>query len=37
VHLAREAGDLIPIPQEAIDRLFARYQTVYGQSEDERR
>lgn len=37
VHLAREGGALIPIPQEAVDRLFARYQTVYGQSEDDRR
>lgn len=37
VHHAREAGPLIPIPQEAIDRLFARYQNVYGQSGDERR
>ena len=31
VHYAREAGPLIPIPQEAIDRLFDRYQNVYGQ------
>jgi L-ribulose-5-phosphate 4-epimerase len=31
VHLAREAGPLIPIPQESIDRLFDRYQNVYGQ------
>ena len=37
VHLAREAGPLIPIPQEAIDRLYNRYQNVYGQSGDERR
>ncbi len=37
VHIAREAGPLIPIPQEAIDSLFARYQNVYGQSEDDRR
>jgi L-ribulose-5-phosphate 4-epimerase len=37
VHLARQAGPLIPIPQEAIDRLFDRYQNVYGQNEDERR
>ncbi|MGX5680942.1 L-ribulose-5-phosphate 4-epimerase [Schumannella luteola] len=37
VHLAREAGPLIPIPQEAIDSLFYRYQNVYGQSGDERR
>ena len=37
VHIAREAGPLIPIPQEAIDSLFARYQNVYGQNEDDRR
>ena len=37
VHLARQAGPVIPIPQEAIDRLFDRYQNVYGQSQDERR
>ncbi len=37
VHLARQAGPIIPIPQEAIDRLFDRYQNVYGQNEDERR
>ncbi len=34
VHIAREAGPLIPIPQEAIDSLFNRYQNVYGQSGD---
>jgi len=33
VHIAREAGPLIPIPQEAIDRLFDRYQNVYGQGK----
>jgi len=32
VHHARAAGPLIPIPQEAIDRLFERYQNVYGQA-----
>ncbi|QEW01385.1 L-ribulose-5-phosphate 4-epimerase [Microbacterium caowuchunii] len=37
VHIAREAGPLIPLPQEAIDRLYDRYQNVYGQSGDERR
>ena len=37
VHLAREAGPLIPIPQESIDRLFDRYQNVYGQNGDARR
>lgn len=37
VHLAREAGPLIPIPHEAIDSLYDRYQNVYGQSSDARR
>ncbi|WP_407359825.1 L-ribulose-5-phosphate 4-epimerase [Microbacterium sp. LBN7] len=37
VHLAREAGPLVPIPQAAIDSLFDRYQNVYGQSQDARR
>ncbi len=37
VHYAREAGELIPIPQEAIDSLYDRYQNVYGQSTDVRR
>ncbi|CAN5201727.1 L-ribulose-5-phosphate 4-epimerase [soil metagenome] len=32
VHLAREGGPLIPIPQPAIDALFERYQNVYGQA-----
>jgi L-ribulose-5-phosphate 4-epimerase len=32
VHIARQAGDLIPIPQDAIDSLFNRYQNVYGQA-----
>jgi L-ribulose-5-phosphate 4-epimerase len=31
VHLAAQGGPLIPIPQTAIDSLFARYQNVYGQ------
>ncbi|MGW9169627.1 L-ribulose-5-phosphate 4-epimerase [Agromyces sp. NPDC055658] len=37
VHHAREAGPLIPLPQESIDRLFARYQHVYGQPGEVRR
>ena len=37
VHLARQGGELIPIPQAKIDALFNRYQNVYGQSGDERR
>ncbi|MBX0300653.1 L-ribulose-5-phosphate 4-epimerase [Cryobacterium sp. 1639] len=32
VQIARQGGDLIPIPQEAIDALFNRYQNVYGQA-----
>lgn len=31
VHLARELGEPVPIPQEAIDSLNDRYQNVYGQ------
>lgn len=31
VHIARQGGDLIPIPKEAIESLYARYQNVYGQ------
>ncbi|WP_022889536.1 L-ribulose-5-phosphate 4-epimerase [Agromyces italicus] len=34
VHHAREAGPLIPLPQESIDRLYDRYQNVYGQAGD---
>jgi L-ribulose-5-phosphate 4-epimerase len=36
VHVAAQAGPLIPIPQEAIDSLFDRYQNVYGQATDDR-
>jgi L-ribulose-5-phosphate 4-epimerase len=32
VHIARQLGDPIPIPQDKIDALFDRYQNVYGQS-----
>jgi L-ribulose-5-phosphate 4-epimerase len=37
VHIARQASELIPIPQDAIDRLYDRYQNVYGQAGDDRR
>jgi len=37
VHIARQGGELLPIPQQAIDSLFDRYQNVYGQSGDDRR
>jgi len=30
-HIARQGGDLVPIPPGAIDALFDRYQNVYGQ------
>ncbi|HEY0247049.1 MAG TPA: L-ribulose-5-phosphate 4-epimerase [Gryllotalpicola sp.] len=31
VHLARQLGEPIAIPQESVDALFNRYQNVYGQ------
>ena len=34
-HIARQGGDLIPIPQDKIDALFDRYQNVYGQRGDD--
>lgn len=37
VHIARQGGPVIPIPQPAIDALYARYQNVYGQAGDDRR
>lgn len=37
VHIARQGGALIPIPQEKIDALYDRYQNVYGQPADDGR
>jgi len=37
MHMARQGGTVMPIPQEAIDALYDRYQTVYGQATDARR
>jgi L-ribulose-5-phosphate 4-epimerase len=37
VHIARQGGAVVPIPQPAIDALYTRYQNVYGQAGDERR
>jgi L-ribulose-5-phosphate 4-epimerase len=37
VHIARQGGALIPIPADMIDRLYERYQNVYGQATDDRR
>ncbi|MFI5734884.1 L-ribulose-5-phosphate 4-epimerase [Kribbella sp. NPDC051587] len=31
VHLARSAGDLVTIAADDVDRLYDRYQNVYGQ------
>jgi len=31
VHISRQLGAPLPIPQESIDALFDRYQNVYGQ------
>jgi len=31
VHLARQLGEPIPIAAADVDRLYGRYQTVYGQ------
>ncbi|MEV4803730.1 L-ribulose-5-phosphate 4-epimerase [Nonomuraea sp. NPDC049421] len=31
VHVARQLGDPLPIAQDDIDRLYDRYQNVYGQ------
>jgi L-ribulose-5-phosphate 4-epimerase len=31
VHLSRQLGEPLPIPQPDIDRLYDRYQNVYGQ------
>ena len=32
VHIARQLGDVIPIPSDKINALFDRYQNVYGQA-----
>ncbi len=32
VHISRQLGEPIPIPQDSIDALFDRYQNVYGQT-----
>lgn len=33
VHIARQLGEPIPIPQHHIDSLYERYQNVYGQAQ----
>ena len=34
VHLARTLGDPVPIAQDVVDSLYARYQNVYGQPSE---
>jgi L-ribulose-5-phosphate 4-epimerase len=34
IHIARQLGEPIPIPQDSIDALFERYQNVYGQKDE---
>ncbi|WIB14806.1 L-ribulose-5-phosphate 4-epimerase [Curtobacterium sp. MCPF17_050] len=34
VHIAKQGGELVPIAQDNIDRLFDRYQNVYGQNPE---
>ncbi len=36
IHIARQLGETIPIPQDKIDALFDRYQNIYGQPADRR-
>ena len=31
VHIARQLGEPLPIPQADVDRLYDRYQNAYGQ------
>jgi L-ribulose-5-phosphate 4-epimerase len=31
VHIARQLGEPVPIPKDSVDRLYDRYQNVYGQ------
>jgi L-ribulose-5-phosphate 4-epimerase len=36
IHISRQLGEPIPIPQESIDALFDRYQNIYGQPADRK-
>lgn len=33
VHISRQLGEPVPIPQADVDSLYARYQNVYGQGD----
>lgn len=34
VHIARQLGEPVPVPQHLVDKLYERYQNVYGQPDD---
>ncbi|MGH1562452.1 L-ribulose-5-phosphate 4-epimerase [Mumia sp. DW29H23] len=36
VHISRQIGDPLPIAPDDVDRLYERYQNVYGQQAEER-
>jgi L-ribulose-5-phosphate 4-epimerase len=36
VHISRQLGEPLPIPQDKVDSLYARYQNVYGQGSGAR-
>jgi L-ribulose-5-phosphate 4-epimerase len=36
VHVSRQLGELVPIARGDIDRLYDRYQNVYGQGRGEK-
>ncbi|WP_235215331.1 L-ribulose-5-phosphate 4-epimerase [Phaeacidiphilus oryzae] len=36
VHLARQLGPVVRLPQDDIDALYDRYQNVYGQSQNDK-
>jgi L-ribulose-5-phosphate 4-epimerase len=35
IHIARQLGEPVTIPQQAVDALFDRYQHVYGQQHEK--
>lgn len=37
MHIAKQAGEVNPLPQDVIDSLYSRYQNVYGQKESDLR
>ena len=37
VHVARQLGSPLPIAQDDVDKLYDRYQNVYGQHDEEQR